>query len=440
MIIYTSLSKKVKSLESELKQTKQTYSIALTKLIKRVKKLEQTIKISQARRKAKVVISDAEEDKEDPSKQERILIEELDIDARISLVPPHVANQGSAGKVLIDAAKQRRDVENVQTYTRRRRAVSTGSGGVSTASELVSTAGVKAKTFNAEQEAKFKAEQEQERLDHETAMKIQEELDATERQRMTQVHQAAQGFTDDEWDDILARVAADKDFGQQLQASEIVSDEDLPRELVELVNQGNKFFAQQRAKAKRNKPMTLAQQKETGEASGSVQEQTSDEPKAEELSLEQLHQMMMKIIRVGGHIEAYQTFDDMLKKFDKDDLDKLWNLVKERFRTTKPTKDKAKELWVKLKRLFEPDANDTLWKLQRYMHNPLKWWLYDTCGVHHVSTERGHDIYMLVEKDYPLTKALATLMLCNKLRVDQYSDMTDEHLQKINIIANRPRQ
>ncbi|GKC44034.1 hypothetical protein Tco_1061756 [Tanacetum coccineum] len=74
------------------------------------------------------------------------------------------------------------------------------------------------------------------------------------------------------------------------------------------------------------------------------------------------------------------------------------------------------------------------------MHDPLKWWLYDTCGVHHVSTERGHDIYMLVEKDYLLTKALATLMLCNKLRVDQYFDMPDELLQKINIIANRPRQ
>ncbi|GJT13537.1 hypothetical protein Tco_0860579 [Tanacetum coccineum] len=153
------------------------------------------------------------------------------------------------------------------------------------------------------------------------------------------------------------------------------------------------------------------------------------EPKAEELSQEQLHQMMMvipieeKIIRVRGHTEAYQTFDDMLKKFDRDDLDKLWNLVKERFRTTEPTEDKARELWVELKRLFELDDNDTLWKLQRYMHDPLNWWLYDTCGVYHVSIERGHDIYMLVEKDYPLTKALITLMLCNKLRVDQYSDM-----------------
>ncbi|GKD79704.1 hypothetical protein Tco_1342325 [Tanacetum coccineum] len=60
----------------------------------RSKKLEQTIKIIQAGRRAKVVISDADEDEEDPSKQGRSLIEELDLDDGISLVPPHAADQG----------------------------------------------------------------------------------------------------------------------------------------------------------------------------------------------------------------------------------------------------------------------------------------------------------------------------------------------------------
>ncbi|GKB48347.1 hypothetical protein Tco_0899100 [Tanacetum coccineum] len=83
------------------------------------------------------------------------------------------------------------------------------------------------------------------------------------------------------------------------------------------------------------------------------------------------------------------------------------------------------------KLLFEPDDDDTLWKLQRYMHDPLKWRLYDTCGVHHVSTERGHDIFMLVEKDYPLTRALMTVMLVNKLQVDESSEMANELLRKI---------
>ncbi|GJU54374.1 hypothetical protein Tco_1228088 [Tanacetum coccineum] len=85
---------KVVSLESELKKTKQTYNAAFTKLINRVKKLEQIIKTSQSRRRAKVVISDNEKAEEDPSNQGRSLIEELDLDAGISLVPPHATDQG----------------------------------------------------------------------------------------------------------------------------------------------------------------------------------------------------------------------------------------------------------------------------------------------------------------------------------------------------------
>nr|GFD06285.1 hypothetical protein [Tanacetum cinerariifolium] len=40
-----------------------------------------------------------------------------------------------------------------------------------------------------------------------------------------------------------------------------------------------------------------------------------------------------KIIRVGGITEAYQSFEDMLKGFDRQDLDALWILVKEKFST-----------------------------------------------------------------------------------------------------------
>ncbi|GKB04511.1 hypothetical protein Tco_0832654 [Tanacetum coccineum] len=54
--------------------------------------------------------------------------------------------------------------------------------------------------------------------------------------------------------------------------------------------------------------------------------------------------------------------------------------------STEPTDDKERALWVELKRLFEPDTDDLL-ELQRYMHDPLTWRLYDTCGVHHVSTK-----------------------------------------------------
>ncbi|GJS36434.1 hypothetical protein Tco_0534816 [Tanacetum coccineum] len=149
-----------------------------------------------------------------------------------------------------------------------------------------------------------------------------------------------------------------------------------------------------------------AKRQKIGEVSGSIEEQSVGKEK--EVSKEELKKLLVIVLVEEVYIEA-------LQRFDRDDLEKLWDLVKKKFSSTEPTVDKEKVLWVDLKRLFEPNDDDTLWKLQRYMHDTLKWRLYDTCGVHHVSTERGHDIFMLVEKDYTLTRALMTVMLANKL-------------------------
>nr|GEU50258.1 hypothetical protein [Tanacetum cinerariifolium] len=54
---------------------------------------------------------------------------------------------------------------------------------------------------------------------------------------------------------------------------------------------------------------------------------------------------------------------------------------------------------------------DLLWTYhQALMHDALDWKLYDTCGVYHMST-KNQEIFMLVEKDYPLRKELATVMI-----------------------------
>nr|GEX63730.1 putative ribonuclease H-like domain-containing protein [Tanacetum cinerariifolium] len=144
-----------------------------------------------------------------------------------------------------------------------------------------------------------------------------------------------------------------------------------------------------------------------------------------------------KIIRVGGITEAYQSFEDMLKGFDKEDLAALWNLVKEKFSSAVHKEDKEKALWVELKRLFEPDAGDVFWKLQRYMHDPLTWNLYTNCGVHHVSLTRRHDIFMLTEKDYPLSNGVMILMLSGKLQVKEDSEMARDLVIKIFMEANK---
>ncbi|GKB75845.1 hypothetical protein Tco_0942740 [Tanacetum coccineum] len=227
MVLCITLSNKVESLEADLKQTKQVYGTTFIKLIMKVKKLEKIVKSSKARRTTKIVVSDDEE--EDPSKQQRSMVEEIDQDAGVTLVTPtQVSAHGDAhsqedqpkdqlgvfstAKVLADAAK-----ENVNTYTRRRRAVSTGSGGISTASrffstveELVSTAGAsilvstagmvqevnisipspvvikdksksKMEESKDEQTKRTKLQQEQDRLGHKATVRLQEELDEEER-------------------------------------------------------------------------------------------------------------------------------------------------------------------------------------------------------------------------------------------------------------------
>nr|GFB39825.1 hypothetical protein [Tanacetum cinerariifolium] len=123
-----------------------------------------------------------------------------------------------------------------------------------------------------------------------------------------------------------------------------------------------------------------------------------------------------KIIRVGGITKAYQSFKDLLKGFNKEELVALWNLVKEKF-----------------------NANDVLWKLQRYIIDPLTWKLYTDCGVHHVSSTRGHNIFMLTEKDYPLSNAVMILMLSGKLQVEKDNEMTRDLVMNIFKETNKPK-
>nr|GEW71944.1 hypothetical protein [Tanacetum cinerariifolium] len=119
-VLCTTLSQKVESFEADLKQTKKVYGAAYTMLIIKVKKLRKTVKTSQARRKAKIV--NEEVDLEDPSKQGKSLIEDIDQDAKVTLVTPTQIQLEEMFRLI------------------RRRAVSTGSGRVSTASRMISIA------------------------------------------------------------------------------------------------------------------------------------------------------------------------------------------------------------------------------------------------------------------------------------------------------------
>nr|GEU39818.1 reverse transcriptase domain-containing protein [Tanacetum cinerariifolium] len=94
----------------------------------------------------------------------------------------------------------------------------------------------------------------------------------------------------------------------------------------------------------------------------------------------------------------------------------------------------------KLKRFYEPDDEDQLWThTQNLMHALVEWKLYDSCRVHHV-TAKDKEIFMLVEKGYPLRKGLTLVMICYKLQVENYSQMASDLILKIQKIASSPSQ
>nr|GEW55494.1 hypothetical protein [Tanacetum cinerariifolium] len=73
-------------------------------------------------------------------------------------------------------------------------------------------------------------------------------------------------------------------------------------------------------------------------------------------------------------------------------------------------------VWKQLEDFIPMGSNEEAERIKR----KVDWRLYDTCGVHHV-TAKDKEIFMLVEKDYPLRKALALVMICYKLQVENYS-------------------
>ncbi|GJS26115.1 hypothetical protein Tco_0486735 [Tanacetum coccineum] len=295
-VLYTTLSKEVESLESDLKKTKLTYGVAFIKLIMKGRSMIEDIDQDAGVTLVQIDAEDQRRFKDETNTQVSAYGEAHSQGSQ----PEDQLGVFSVAKILVDVAR-------VHTYSRRRRTVSTVSGGISTAEESVSTAGASmpVSTTGMDQGSIPSPSASKDKA----AIRLQEQLDEEESQRIVR---DAKGFTDAEWDDILARVAADEDLVQRLQAiggcQEVFED--------------------------------TAKRQKIKEASGSGEEQSAEKEK--ELSEEELQKLMMIVPVEEVYVEALQVKYPIIdwEKFDRDDLDKLWSLVKERFSSTDPTDDK----------------------------------------------------------------------------------------------------
>ncbi|GJY39681.1 ribonuclease H-like domain-containing protein [Tanacetum coccineum] len=97
-------------------------------------------------------------------------------------------------------------------------------------------------------------------LDSLIAQRMAEEQELTEQQkkRKAQVQFETQSYTKEDWDIIRAKLEANAELKESVLGKDLTK-EDFAKKMVELVNQRKKHFAEERARAKRNKLMTQAQ-------------------------------------------------------------------------------------------------------------------------------------------------------------------------------------
>ncbi|GJS79053.1 hypothetical protein Tco_0728934 [Tanacetum coccineum] len=266
---------------------------AIVKLVKKVKKLEDILK------RRHVVLTDSED--EELEDQGRI-IQDINDDPLVSkgdfitpTKPSGEAQEEEISPTTLKAAKtlsKGKDIdsgfedistgfEEVNTGFEK---VNTGGLGVSTGSGPVSSARGQregkapmiVEETQAPKRTKEQIQQEEASLaeairlqtleEEETAKQVhldallakrmeEEELTEQQKQRKAQVQFEAQHYTEEDWDAIRAKLEANAELTKNVLGKEL-PEEDFAKKMVELVNQRKKFFAEERAKARRSKPMT----------------------------------------------------------------------------------------------------------------------------------------------------------------------------------------
>ncbi|GJU09585.1 hypothetical protein Tco_1131981 [Tanacetum coccineum] len=202
----------------------------------KVKKLEHKVKSSKARRRVRLVVSEDEDELEDPSKQER-KIAQIDEDEGISLVQMSAQTQGRHEHDFKES-----DFEFIapeEDYT--------AEPDISTANVLVSTVGAEVSATS----PKVKTAAESLVYIRRSAVKRKDKGKAI----MKEAEPKGMRHT------MLKLTYAELAHRLQAQERERYSEADKARLLVEIINERKRKLAQQRSEQRRNKPMNQAQQR-----------------------------------------------------------------------------------------------------------------------------------------------------------------------------------
>nr|GEV54723.1 putative ribonuclease H-like domain-containing protein [Tanacetum cinerariifolium] len=137
-----------------------------------------------------------------------------------------------------------------------------------------------------------------------------------------------------------------------------------------------------------------------------------------------------KIIRADGTHKLFLSFITLLKNFDREDLEALWKLVKERFETTEPKNFSDDFLLNILKIMFEkPNIEASVWKDQKGRYGLAKQMLDNV----RLEVEEESEISLELLRDSTIVDALKDLSW-----VEDMQELLEFKIQNVWVLVDCP--
>ncbi|GJS67534.1 ribonuclease H-like domain-containing protein [Tanacetum coccineum] len=286
--------------------------------------------------------------------------------------------------------------------------------------------------IQAQEAAEIERKAELQRLDALAAKRLNDEFEMSEQQRKraAEVQQQAQYYTEEDWDLIRARMEASTELRKSVFGTDIDA-EDYAKKMVELVEKRRREIREQKLKAKKNKPMTQAEQRNYMMNYVRSQSHGWTIPQLKKLSFEELKVQFERTIRTienftpmdsekekeslkrsgetlqgakkkkqkvsdvedipipesakhGGkgycHLiranqrdSVFVNFGSMLHNFSRDDLVDLYKIVLQKTTAYGPEEDLERAFAKNLRIIFDPpQSEDTVWSLPMHIPSELQ--------------------------------------------------------------------
>ncbi|GJT76191.1 putative reverse transcriptase domain-containing protein [Tanacetum coccineum] len=429
----THLSMLFTHMEDDLRNTNKTYSSAFTKLILRVKKLEARVKIGKARKRGKVVLSEDDEDVEDDSsKHGRKLSDAEKGSAEVSTAG---ATKGTASEVPMVSTAEENISTAGRTVTYKRRSEEQRTRKDKGKAIMTETEPKKKSKKELEQEKDEEIsrqwdEEERQRAMSEAkptkkidwndpsviryhALKMKPKTIAQARRNMikylkNQGNYKISDFKGMSYNEIRPIFEKVWDFNQHIEpmdmehgSEKMKSPEKIEEEDVDTQKEMKEVVKESGAKRKKSLPRkrrTVKRQKleedaEKEELKGFLDIIPREDVAEDVESLSTKYPivdwktytltenfMYYQIFRGDGSSKNYKVLSEMLEDFDRQDVEELYRLVKERYSASRH-EGYDLMLWGDLHTLFEPDEEDEIWKNQFWIPKYILRYIIDSIGL-----------------------------------------------------------